>query len=241
MGTIWYLVETFSGTCSVDLEFNFTMAEMNKEPADTINFATAKSLFQKDNVKAAPKSPSSTSSSSSSPLTININIANGGKTENKVKNPLQAPSGGVEDRSEGWKTSGSSSFDSPTEAPKINFVLPKKRGDTSDLRWLTAVHNSTPLGTAALSEKAKSSTKETNRGPQRNQAHLINGAGLPASTHGKSKDLSLIAKYFHVIFLIVCMIVLLPRNPLLLEIWPLSSLMNLFMVFAGENALKDIL
>lgn len=164
------------------------MAEMNKEPAERINFANAKSLFEKDKIKV-PKSASWTTSSSTGPLT-QINIANGDKMENKVKDPLQSPSSSVEDSTEPWKTSGtfSSSFDSSTDAPKLNFVLPKKRGDTSDLRWLTAVHNSKPLGTAALAEKAKSNTNDTNRGPPRNQVHMINGATLPASTRGDTHN-----------------------------------------------------
>lgn len=178
------------------------MAEMNKEPAERINFSTAKSLFEKDKVKTISKSTSWTTSSSPGPLT-QINISNGGKMENMVKGDSpQAPYGGVEISSEPWKPtprmSSSTSFDSTTDGPKINFILPKKRGDTSDLRWLTTVHNSKPPGrTSALSEKVKTDTNDTNRGLQKNQGHMMNGAGLPATTHGKSQGLSKAAKCFH--------------------------------------------
>lgn len=132
---------------------------MEEERGESINFAAAKSLFQ----KGSPETNFSRSLSSSCPKSIgslkshdvvecsivnelpsgdqNEQIRSVIEYENIPKRPLSIPLG------------------NSIETRRTNFVIPQKRGDTSDLKWLMTVHNSKPLGLQSTSAMHQSDSK----------------------------------------------------------------------------------
>lgn len=134
---------------------------MEEERGERINFAIAKSLFQ----QGSPETNFKRSLSSSCPNSI-VSLKSHDVVEGSSVNEL--PSG---DKNEPVRSVIEYNYEniqerplpmqlgSSIEARRKNFVIPQKRGDTSDLKWLMTVHNSKPLGLHSTSSMHQSDSK----------------------------------------------------------------------------------
>lgn len=163
---------------------------MSSDTEERINFASAKSLFEKD---------SKTSSTNSHPTSksTNVNIQRsledvGQKTEKQESSSgEQKPEGNVSPVRSGvtFRLPSLTSSDDFVDVPKTKFIIPNKRGDTSDLKWLTTVHNSIAIGGGSRVERQKSLTTKSSAevdGLKNNEVPLTNSNANRSFVAGKS-------------------------------------------------------
>lgn len=132
---------------------------MEEEREERINFAIARSLFQ----QGSPETNFKRSLSSSCPNSIGslkshdvgsfVNELPSGDKTDMVRSDIEYNYENIPERHL------SMPLGSSIEARRTNFVIPQKRGDTSDLKWLMTVHNSKPLGLHSTSSIHQSDNK----------------------------------------------------------------------------------